>query len=218
MCKERKFGETAIHNVGGDCFTAIINDHYYYDENLIKKPLVHGTLYFPSILIKALGVQEDISGESLYYQDEPGEPRFTLYKNMSFVLSKVNHSTDLLLEKPISCIATYNSYEELPSWMGVGKLKKQLEKEKLKKETELIETTKKRELSLRYHIFHETFITCLVLFSEHCFLSPIIRTHSPLTQILYFGIATGVIIRSVGSTVRMYLEYKKFKKTIVNKK
>ena len=26
MCKERKFGETAIHNVGGDCFTAIINN------------------------------------------------------------------------------------------------------------------------------------------------------------------------------------------------
>ena len=103
----------------------------------------------------------------------------------------------------------------LPSWMGVGKLKKQLEKEKLKKEAELVETMKQRELSLRYHIFRETLITSLILFLEHCFLTPIIRPHSLLTQILYFAIAFAIIFRSTGSVVRMFLEYKRFKKTIM---
>ena len=68
------FAEKVLETAGGGCFTAVIDNYRYYDENLDIKEFESGHLYFPSVLINALGVHEDISGESLLYQDIHGEP------------------------------------------------------------------------------------------------------------------------------------------------
>ena len=64
-----ELGEKMIVNAGGGLLTAVIDDYYYYDENLEKKKFEDGHTYFPSVLVSALHMSDDLKGESLFYQD-----------------------------------------------------------------------------------------------------------------------------------------------------
>ena len=206
------FAEKVLETAGGGCFTAVIDDHRYYDENLDIKEFESGHLYFPSILINALGVHEDISGESLFYQDEPDEPRFIHYKNMSYVLSKVsNTNVDIDLKEPVKCIAEYNSYRELPSWMGLAKLRKALEDTKRKKECDLDHMMHETEYRSNRMMFIETAITTVVLLLQSVLIIPIILEHSIFVKIGYFLPAILILTRFVGRSTKLYIQYKNAK-------
>lgn len=202
------FAEKVLETAGGGCFTAVIDNYRYYDENLDIKEFESGHLYFPSVLINALGVHEDISGESLFYQDMPGEPRFIHYKNMSYALSKEVTDADVTLEEPVKCVAEYNSYQELPEWMGLGKLKKTLEETKRKKECTLDKMLREMEYRSSQMMFRETVITTLVLFLQSVLIIPIIVEHSLFVRIGYFVPAFFILFRFSGRAVKLYIQYK----------
>ena len=84
-----ELGEKMIVNAGGGLLTAVIDDYYYYDENLEKKKFEDGRTYFPSVLVSALHMSDDLKGESLFYQDREGKPHFTIYKNVSYAMSSM---------------------------------------------------------------------------------------------------------------------------------
>lgn len=214
--------ETAIHNAGGGFFTSIIDDEHYYDEDLNRQTFEDGKLYFPSILVKVLGIQSDIAGESILYQAE-GHPRFIHYKNMSFVLSQLSGSTEEVdISDPIHCVAQYNSFLDLPSWMGVETLVTQLHKQKEQKKVALDDIVMEEGCQLKKRIFVETLITTLVLSLQSLLIIPIIMEHSIFVKIGYFVPAFFILTRFIGSSIRRFLRYKtyerQFKEHQINRK
>lgn len=212
--------ETAIHNAGGGFFTAIIDNEHYYDEDLNRQTFEDGKLYFPSILVKVLGIQQDIAGESILYQVE-GNPRFIHYKNMSFALSQLRSTgIDAIedLSDPIRCVAQYNSFLDLPSWMGVETLVIQLHKQKEQKKVELDDIVMEEGCQLKKNIFVETLITTLVLSLQSIFIIPIIMEHSIWVKIGYFVPAFCILTRFIGSSIRRFLRYKTYERQFKERK
>ena len=206
-----ELAENLINNVGSGFFTAIIDDHHYYDENLDVKEFRDGCLYYPSANIAALGIHNDEGGESFIYHDQPDKPRFTYYTNISYLLSKATDEHQLVNE-PIQCTAAYDSYLDLPSWMGVDQFTRALQKLKTEKQYDLDHTLRQQELRNHRKIFLETLVTTLVLLLQSILIIPIIVEHSFWVRFFYFVPAILILTRFIGRSIRLYLIYNRSKK------
>ena len=206
-----ELAENLINNVGSGFFTAIIDDHRYYDENLEVKEFQDGHLYYPSTNIAALGIHKDEGGESFIYHDQPGKPRFTYYTNVGYLLSKATEEHKLV-NQPIQCTAMYDSYLDLPSWMGVDQFTRALQKLRTEKQYELDDTIRLQELRNHRKIFIETLVTALVLVLQSILIIPIIIEHSFWVRFFYFVPAILILSRFIGRSIRLYLIYNRSKK------
>lgn len=205
-----KVDET-IKNIGGGFFTAILNDHQYYDENMNIQDFQDGCLYYPSAFMQVLGIHTDDEGESLLYQDQQGEPRFTFYTNISFVLSKINNE-HVCTDDPLHCIATYDSYLDLPSWMGVDCLVDALRNARDEKVKTLDSIVDKKEVKVKYRLYQETAITTIVLVLETLLVLPAVPyLYTLVVQILFILGQSLILTRFIGRSIRLYHEYIKSK-------
>lgn len=205
-----ELAESLINNIGSGFFTAVIDDHHYYDENLDVKEFQDGCIYYPSSNIAALGIHDDDDGESFVYHDQPDKPRFTYYTNVGYMLSKAtaNHQ---LMSDPIRCTAMYDSYLDLPSWMGVDQFTRALQKLKSEKEYELGDTIRYQELRNHRKLFIETMVTGLVLILQSILIIPIIVEHSFWVRFFYFVPAFLILSRFIGRSIRLFIIYRRSK-------
>ena len=205
-----KVDET-IKNIGGGFFTAILNDHQYYDEEMNVQELQDGCFYYPSAYMQVLGIHVDDEGESLLYQDQPGEPRFTHYTNISFALSKINDRT-VNVQDPLHCVSTYDSYLDLPSWMGVDCLMDALKTARMEKVTKLDAIVDREEVQVKRLLFRETLITTIAVICEALLVLPVVSyLYTTWAQVLFLLAQSLILARFIGRTIKLYYDYKKFR-------
>lgn len=204
-----EIGQHVLKKAGSSFFTAIIDDEHYYDENLRKQTFRDGQLYYPSILTDALHMADDTTGESILYKKEGH--RFTLYKNMSYVMTMLKEE-HLTLDNPIQCIAAYDHYYDLPAWMQVDNLAKKLYKTKTNKECELSDILEDRWEREKRIVLNETILTTIILTAQYVLFIPYVLNHPWYMRFIYYFITLLVSIRFIGRAIRIYLEIKRYRK------
>ena len=207
-----EMGQRVLKKAGSSFFTAIIDDEHYYDEKLRKQTFRNGHLYYPSILTGALHMADDTTGESIMYKkDGDSGHLFTLYKNMSYVMTlfKEEHVN---LENPIQCIAEYDHYYDLPAWMQVDNLAKKLYQAKDKKEYELSDILEDRWEREKTIVLKETISTALVLLIQYFAFVPYVIDHPFYMRFIYYLITLLVSVRFLGRALKIYLEIRRYRK------
>lgn len=208
-----ELGEQMIVNAGGGLITAVIDDYYYYDEKLEKKKFEDGHTYFPSVLVSALHMNDDVKGESIFYQDRKDRPHFTMYKNLSYVVSSIKNE-HVTMDKPIRCVATYEHYMDLPSWLGVDRLAKELYRVKNKKEYELDDIFEDQWVKQKDNIYKETAITTVVLAIQYMLFVPYIVDRPWYMRLPYHVCAILILTRFIGRTIKLKLDLNRYKDDI----
>lgn len=210
----------ALDNTNAGLFTAIKNDHYYYDEDLMIQKFKSGYIYFPSVYVEALNIHKNSGGEYIIYSDEEDEPRFTHYVDITNELSSVTHSVDSHENGASHVIGTYKTYREIPYWMSEDRLLSALRETKQEKMLELSDSVKQEEYHNRLIVFAETLITTFVLLLNTVLELPLIMAHSWIIQLIYISCAVLILTRFVGRSIRLYIDMKKFERkfpTLFNK-
>ena len=204
-----ELGEKMIVNAGGGLLTAVIDDHYYYDENLKKKKFEDGHTYFPSVLVSALHMSDDLKGESLFYQDREGKPHFTIYKNVSYAMSSMKNE-HVTVDDPIRVTATYKHYQDLPSWIGVDRLAKELFRVRNKKKYDLGDIFEDQWIRQKRNIYRETAITTIVLSIQYVLFIPYVIDKPWFMRLPYHITEILILTRFIGRTFRLYLDFKRY--------
>lgn len=213
-----ELGQKVLKKAGSSFFTAIIDDEHYYDEKLRKQTFENGRLYYPSILVSALHMADDTTGESIMYKkDGDTGHRFTLYKNISYVMTLLKDE-HVNLENPIQCIAEYDHYEDLPAWMQLDHLAKKLYQVKDHKEYELSDILEDRWERERMIVYKETLSTAIVLFMQYFLFIPYILNHPFYMRMLYYLITLLILIRFIGRAIKIRLEIRKNRRDSEKKK
>lgn len=209
----------ALENTNAGLFTAIKNDHYYYDEDLMLQKFKSGYIYFPSVYVEALNIHKNSGGEYILYNDEK-EPRFTHCVDITHELSSVTGSLNSQENGVSHVIGTYKTYREIPYWMSEERLLNALRETKQEKMLELSDSIKQEEYHNRLIVFVETLITTLVLLLNTVLEFPLIMAHSWIIRVIYISCAVLILTRFVGRSIRLYIDMKKFERkfpTLFNK-
>lgn len=203
----------AINDMNGGLFTAIKDDHHYYDNELKIQEFKSGYIYFPSVYVKALHIHEQCDGEYILYLDKEGEPRFTHYIDVSNILSSINDSIEESHQKRSThIIGMYKSYKDIPYWMSEDRLISALRDARQEKILELSDAVKQEEYHNRLIVCVETFITTLVLLLNTVLELPLIMAHSFIIRVIFISIAVLILTRFVGRSIRLYIDLKKFER------
>ena len=159
--------------------------------------------------MSALHMTDDIKGESLFYQDREGKPHFTIYKNVSYAMSTMKNE-HVNVDNPIRVTATYNHYKDLPSWIGVDRLAKELFRVHNKKKYDLDDIFEDQWYRQKRNVYRETAVTTIVLAIQYVLFIPYVIDRPWFMRLPYHITAILILARFVGRTFRLYADLKRY--------